>query len=150
MSKIIQIRLANSADAGALAVLNQEFNESTLTSEEIESHLQKGLHPEIVLIVEVDNRVVGFACVIMMSSICYPHPWAELIELYIQPQFRRQGLGRALVEESERMARERSATGMHLLTGVANTAGQALYSALGYTKQPDLSFQKWLKHEGDG
>ena len=150
MPKIVRVRLANPADADALAVMNQEFNEISMTPAKIESQLRKGLRSEMVLVAEVENQVVGFACVQMMSSVCYPHPWAELIELYIQPQFRRQGLGRALVQESERMARERGATGMHLLTGVANTAGQALYSALGYTKQPDLSFQKWLKHERDG
>jgi ribosomal protein S18 acetylase RimI-like enzyme len=141
----VHVRLANPDDASALAALNREFNEGSMTSEEIKSRLQAGSGSEIVLMVEVDSQAVGFACVQMMSSVCYPHSWAELTELYVQPSYRRRGLGRALVQESERMAKERGATEIHLLTGVGNTAGQALYSRLGYIKRPHLSFQKSLK-----
>ena len=59
------IRLAHPKDAEALAKLNQDFNNSPATADSVRSDLQKGTGSEIVLVAEVDNKVVGFACVQM-------------------------------------------------------------------------------------
>lgn len=145
MSEIVHVRLVNPDDAAVLAAMNQEFNESRVTPEQVASRLHAGLGSETVLVIEVDSQVVGFACVQLISSVCYPHSWAELTELYVQPSYRRRGLGRILVQESEQMAKEQGATEVHIRTGVANVAGQALYSMLGYIKRTELLFQKCLK-----
>jgi ribosomal protein S18 acetylase RimI-like enzyme len=147
MSEAVRVRLANPDDAAVLAAMNQEFNEIFMTPEQVESRLRAGLGSETVLVVEVDGQVVGFSCIQVMSSVCYAHPWAELTELYVQPSFRRRGLGRDLVQESERMAKEQGATRIHLLTGVENMAGRALYTTLGYIKESELLFHKCLKEK---
>lgn len=140
-----KIRLAEPEDAVALAALNRDFNGSPVTSGQIESLLRSGTDPEVVLVAEVEGCVAGFACLRTMSSVCYPHPWAELTELYVQPSHRRCGIGRALVQEAERVARAQGAVEMHLLAGAENAAGQALYRALGYQAQPRISLWKRLE-----
>ena len=80
----------------------------------------------------------------IMRSWCYRGSWATLVELYVQPAFRRRGLGRQLVECCEKLAAEDGITEMGLLTGSANAAGQALYASMGYQAEQKLSLNKSL------
>ena len=139
------IRLAHPKDAEALAKLNQDFNNSPATADSVRSDLQKGTGSEIVLVAEVDNKVVGFACVQMLTSVCYPEPWAELMELYVDPAYRQQGLGGALVQESDKQARERGATEIYLITNQKNKPAQGPYRSQNYELQPHLVYEKQLK-----
>ena len=48
---------------------------------------------------------------------------------------RRRGVGRALMERSERLARETGAVGLTLSTAVDNLRAQHLYEATGYRRE---------------
>jgi ribosomal protein S18 acetylase RimI-like enzyme len=52
-------------------------------------------------------------------------------ELYVVPERRRQGLGRALMEAAIEVARAGGATHMDLGTGEDDVAARALYESLG-------------------
>jgi ribosomal protein S18 acetylase RimI-like enzyme len=56
-----------------------------------------------------------------------------LAELYVAPEKRGQGMGRALMEAAIELAREEGARGMDLGTGEHDTAARALYESLGFT-----------------
>lgn len=63
-------------------------------------------------------------------------PWHERLVLwflYIQPAWRRRGVGRALLERAEDHGRELGATHVWLETSSANVPGVAAYARLGYT-----------------
>ncbi|MET0282826.1 MAG: GNAT family N-acetyltransferase [Polyangiales bacterium] len=80
-------------------------------------------------VAEVDGVVRGFATVEY-------EPWRERLALwflYIGPAWRRQGLGRALLQEVERHGREVGATHVWLETSSANVPGVRAYARLGYT-----------------
>ena len=79
-----------------------------------------------------------------MGSWCYRGRWATLVELYVQPAFRRRSLGRQLVGRCEQLSQEKGITEMGLLTGSSNTAGKALYMSMGYQVDQQLSLNKSL------
>jgi GNAT superfamily N-acetyltransferase len=105
MGESFQVRAAQLDDAVALAALNHEFNDVAMPPGQIAACLRSDRHSELVVVAEVTDHVIGAACVQIMMSMCYPQPWAELTELYVRESHRGQGIGGALVHETERLAR---------------------------------------------
>ncbi|HSK15282.1 MAG TPA: GNAT family N-acetyltransferase [Gaiellaceae bacterium] len=67
-----------------------------------------------------------------------PHPASEHVAdlgLMVAKEFRRQGIGRALMEEAERWAREVGVRKLELHVFPHNEAAIALYEALGYERE---------------
>jgi ribosomal protein S18 acetylase RimI-like enzyme len=58
-----------------------------------------------------------------------------LAELYVAPERRGQGLGRALMEAAIKLARREGATYMDLGTGEDDVAARALYKSLGFSNR---------------
>jgi ribosomal protein S18 acetylase RimI-like enzyme len=82
----------------------------------------------------------GFAQVVLMPSIYSDRPGAYLGELYIVPELRGRGLGRALLEAAMELARDRGADHIDLNTAETDTAARGLYESMGFTNregQPD-------------
>jgi ribosomal protein S18 acetylase RimI-like enzyme len=69
-----------------------------------------------------------------------PQIWAQalecyLAELYVVPDRRGRGLGRALMEAAIELARREGAKYMDLGTGEDDTAARALYESLGFSNR---------------
>jgi ribosomal protein S18 acetylase RimI-like enzyme len=69
-----------------------------------------------------------------------PAIWTEgldcyLEELYVAPDRRGQGLGRALMEAAIELARRQGATRMDLGTSEDDVVARALYESLGFTNR---------------
>ena len=60
---------------------------------------------------------------------------AHLEELYVLPERRGHGLGRALLEAAMEHARERGAAHIDLGTGESDVAARALYESAGFTNR---------------
>jgi ribosomal protein S18 acetylase RimI-like enzyme len=58
-------------------------------------------------------------------------PKLMLYEIGTAPQFRRRGVGRALIEAAKALGRSRSASLMFAITGSRNTAAMRLYASTG-------------------
>jgi predicted N-acetyltransferase YhbS len=78
-----------------------------------------------VRVAEVDGEVVGF--VVLFERV---EDGCELDGLFVEPERMRGGVGRALVREAVRMARERGAAHIDV---VANPQAVAFYEAVGFT-----------------
>src|SRR6478609_7451539 len=126
------IRTATSADAGELARMNAAFNGVSDSAAQIGARVIVCADIEVAILAELDGQVGGFACVRVVPCVLYAEPYAELTELYVEPAFRRRGLGRALIAHAEQLAHARGATDLVIMTGVGNAAAQALYRAAGY------------------
>jgi ribosomal protein S18 acetylase RimI-like enzyme len=129
---MIHIRLATSADAPALARMNEAFNGASDTAEQIAVRIAACAAIETPIVAELQGQICGFACVRVVPCVLYAEPYAELTELYVEPAFRRRGLGRQLIARAEQLARERGAAELLIMTGTGNTAAQALYRSEGY------------------
>ena len=64
-----------------------------------------------------------------------------LNDLYVDPDARRSGVGRALLEAAHAFARSRGAVRVSLETARDNAAAQRLYDALGYER--DAAFYRY-------
>ncbi|MHB0998340.1 MAG: GNAT family N-acetyltransferase [Armatimonadota bacterium] len=138
------IRLADAGDASQLSVLNQEFNNSNASADDIAAYLANSPAHEKTVVADLDGEIIGFACVQVYRSWCYLEPWAELTELYVKPGYRRCGYARAMVTLLEQFAREAGATDIFLVTGEMNMAAQSLYRSCGYDSDQTSSFCKEL------
>ncbi|MFD3540350.1 GNAT family N-acetyltransferase [Streptomyces sp. NPDC058662] len=78
---------------------------------------------------------VGFAQVYRtFSSLALRTAWV-LSDLYVAPEGRRTGAGRAMLREVLRRARESGASGVQLETAYDNTVAQGLYEAEGFVRE---------------
>jgi len=58
---------------------------------------------------------------------------AEIFSMYVEPEFRRKGIGKALIERAIKSARERNTVQQIYLTVVSsNKTAKALYESLGF------------------
>jgi len=66
-------------------------------------------------------------------------------ELYIEPQYRRQGIGRRAMQFVEERARELGVNAIHLEVDQGNDAAAELYRRAGYDDHARFLMTKWLK-----
>jgi predicted N-acetyltransferase YhbS len=78
----------------------------------------------LVRVAEQNGVVVGFAVLLERSADA-----CELDGLFVEPERMRAGVGRRLVEDARRIARERGARRIDV---VANPQGVAFYEAVGF------------------
>ena len=67
-----------------------------------------------------------------MTDSLDPDPYAELSDLFVEPESRRLGVASRLVKYAEGIARERGASHLVVLTGQKNTEALAFYRSAGY------------------
>jgi ribosomal protein S18 acetylase RimI-like enzyme len=115
-----------------LARLNTAFNDVDDPPARLAERLADPRCVEIPLVADLDGKVVGFAALRLVPQVFYEGPYAELTELYVEPEHRRVGAGRALIEHAERLAKEGGAREMLLSVGAKNAEAQGFYRALGY------------------
>jgi ribosomal protein S18 acetylase RimI-like enzyme len=73
----------------------------------------------------------------VFSSVNLSRQWI-LNDLFVLPEARKQGYGRALVERAHQLANETQANGLVLETAVTNTAAQRLYESLGWKRDEEF------------
>ena len=68
-----------------------------------------------------------------------------LYDLYVAPQARRLGAGKALMDRAQQFAAETKAWGLWLETAVDNVPGQKLYERQGWIRDEEFyRYQKML------
>ena len=67
-----QVRLAQRSDAAQLAVLNREFNDCALSAQQVADGLDCCPNSEVTVVAEMNGELVGFACMQVYRSWCYP------------------------------------------------------------------------------
>jgi ribosomal protein S18 acetylase RimI-like enzyme len=130
------VRRASVRDADAAGRLlddfNREFDEPTpgpqVLAERVRALLE---HGDTIVLLGGEGpdglAVLRFRPAIWTAALeCY------LAELYVAPDRRGQGLGRALMQEAVEVARAEGADHMDLGTGEDDVAARALYESLGF------------------
>ncbi|MBI4416930.1 MAG: GNAT family N-acetyltransferase [Euryarchaeota archaeon] len=82
-----------------------------------------------------EGRVAGYAIVGGASSMLSPMPFGFLYDIWVAPQFRRQGVARRLLQEAERWCRGRGFRTLRLEVGARNAAARALYASAGFQEE---------------
>ena len=134
-----QIRLANAVDAPVLGRLlhafNLEFGESTPNAEVIAERAAPLIESGEVTVLFAGRGPDGFAELRFRPSLYTGALDAYLEELYVVPERRGRGLGRALLEAAMEHAKERGAARIELGTSEDDVAARALYESAGFTNR---------------
>jgi ribosomal protein S18 acetylase RimI-like enzyme len=132
------IRVAGSEDCAAIGELldafNREFHDPTPGPAKLERRLRELIASGDTAVLLVGPGPDGLAVLRFRPGI-----WSEalecyLAELYVVPERRGQGLGRALMLAAIGLARERGADHMDLNSGEQDLAARALYESLGFSR----------------
>ncbi|MEU6313495.1 GNAT family N-acetyltransferase [Streptomyces sp. NPDC047014] len=136
------VRVAGEADLGTAAALFRgylDFYEVAITDPDApRAFLAERIAKDesLVLLAEVPGLgTVGFAQVYRTFSSLSLKPGWVLNDLYVAPEGRRTGAGRALLHEVLRRAREAGVAGVALETAYDNTVAQSLYEAEGFVRE---------------
>ncbi|WP_423148029.1 GNAT family N-acetyltransferase [Rubrolithibacter danxiaensis] len=104
----------------------------------IEERLRK---EESVIFVAFDTVPVGFAQLYPKYSSARAEKNWILNDLFVEPEFRKRGVGAMLIKASVEFAKSKGAKFVQLETATDNFSAQRLYEATGFKKQePDDKF----------
>ena len=92
----------------------------------------------VIFLAVADGEIVGFTQLYpSFSSVSMKRLWV-LNDLFVEPDARQSGAGRALVLRAERWATETGAKGLTLSTQVTNQSAQRLYEACGWSTDDEF------------
>jgi GNAT superfamily N-acetyltransferase len=148
------IRLASAADAPTfgrlLHAFSAEFEEPTPSADVIAERAAPLIESGEVTVLFGGEGPDGFAELRFRPSLYTGALDAYLEELYVVPERRGHGLGRALLEAAMDHARERGAARIDLGTSEDDTAALALYESAGFTnREGGPAGPKMLYYERD-
>src|SRR5256886_7059447 len=148
-AQFAECREVGKADAPKLVPLfeafyGQWFGEP-VTSQTVQRRIDHATGIETLVVAEADGQILGFASLRLVPSLDST-PYAELSDLFVAGPYRRQGVGRRLLEFVEKRARERGADRLVLTTGLKNVDAPRFHRAIGFADHA-LLMKKSL---GDG
>lgn len=99
----------------------------------VEARLRNG--ESFVLLAETPTQgAVGFCQLYPTFCSVEARPIFSLYDLYVRPDVRRSGAGRALLLAAERLAQDQGKARMDLTTARTNSPAQAAYASLGWVR----------------
>jgi ribosomal protein S18 acetylase RimI-like enzyme len=132
------IRLAGSNDCAAagklLDAFNREYDDPTPGPDKLEQRLRELIEGGDTVVLLGGDGPDALAVLRFRRSIWTEGLECYLAELYVVPERRGQGLGRALMLAAIELARERGADYMDLNTGEQDAAARELYESLGFSR----------------
>ena len=134
-----RVRKAGPDDARIAAKLmhdfNTEFDEEIDDPDVLERRYRAELPDGELVVLFGGEGPDGFAQLRYRKQVYSDAPAANLEELYVVPERRGQGLGRALLEAAMEEARTHGADHIDLGTSVDDTAARGLYESAGFTNR---------------
>ncbi|MFL5900469.1 MAG: GNAT family N-acetyltransferase [Solirubrobacterales bacterium] len=88
-----------------------------------------------------DGELLGYACLYWHFTSLIPAETVLMNDLYVDPAARGKGVGRALIEASATVARERGAHHLEWVTAPDNETAQRLYGSTGAERS------SWIEYE---
>jgi GNAT superfamily N-acetyltransferase len=141
------IREAGPGDAAEVAALLVELGYPDNDVEDVRSRLAAWSREAagVVLVAEVDGRVVGTVAVAAILYLERGGRWGRIVALVVSSQRRGQGVGRRLVEAAEHAAVGFGCVAMEVTSTSRRTESHPFYRRLGYADWCDRS-ARYLKN----
>ena len=150
----VAVRQGEVADAETIARLlhdfNTEYGDFTPGPRALTERIRQLLDGGEITVLLGGEPPEGLALLRFRPSLWKESLDCYLEELYVVPERRGRGLGRALMEAAIELARDRGAADMHLGTSEDDVAARALYESLGFTNRegkPDGPIQYFYERE---
>ena len=133
------VRRAELADADAVGRLlhdfNTEYDDITPGPDALAERVRELIASGETIVLLAGGGPEGLAVLRFRPALWTSGLECYLSELYVVPNRRGQGLGRALMETALAVARKRGADSMDLGTGDEDVAARALYESLGFSNR---------------
>jgi GNAT superfamily N-acetyltransferase len=88
-----------------------------------------------------ESQLLGYACLYWTFTSLVPAEIVLMNDLYVVPEARGQGVGRALIEASAAVARERGAHHLQWVTAPDNETAQRLYNSTGASREGSIEYE---------
>jgi ribosomal protein S18 acetylase RimI-like enzyme len=135
----LSVRRADVADAEDIGRLrhdfNTEFDDITPGQSALAERMRQLMDSGETAVLLAGDGPDGLAVLRFRPAIWTDKLECYLAELYVVPDRRGQGLGRALMEAAIELARREGADHMDLGTGEDDVAARALYESLGFNNR---------------
>jgi GNAT superfamily N-acetyltransferase len=95
----------------------------------------------LLLGARAEGRFLGYACLYWHFTSTRARETVLMNDLYVEPEARGRGVGRALIEASADVARERGAAQLEWATAPDNHTAQRLYDSTGAARS------EWVEYE---
>ena len=141
---MVRIREAISDDLPALGKLFDEYRQFYQLPTEVETataYLKARLRAgESVVLIAADEAggLLGFTQLYPTWCSLLAGPVYVLYDLYVAPEARRHGVGRALLKAAAERGRRDKKLRMTLSTAKTNTAAQSVYESLGWERDNEF------------
>lgn len=138
----MKIRLANHSDIPSICMLYEKFYEYN-AEQQPNCYLaakESGGYPKGVIdgsngdifVAEEHGEILGFIHVEQEATPPYAsvahHKFTTIVDFYVDPQYRKKGIGKALLEKVKSWAKERSLDYLELFVLEENRIGQCFYN----------------------
>jgi len=132
----VQIREARESDYEEIMPLMNIFvGEDRYSRHDGDSYKKVLQSPtNFAFVVEDKGKIIGFVTSSIRTIIRYPKPIMELDELFVVEEYRKQGIGKQLIEKIESLAKEKDCHRMYIASADRFTTAHKFYEGLGYTK----------------
>ena len=141
----VSVRRARPGDEAEIARFEAAFD-NEVRDDETRRFLADDRH--VLLLGYLDDRPAGFVSAV---EVFHPDKPSELFlnEIGVIDEIRRQGVGRALIEELEHVGRERGCVNIWVLTDEENEPAMAMYASTGghWDGKPQVMFEYDLGRE---
>ncbi len=140
----LQIRSAVAADLPTIWQMIQDLAAYEKLSDAVEGSAELlrehlfGEHPYAgAILAELESRAVGLGIFFYNYSTFLTRPGIYLEDLYVQPDYRRRGIGKALLQYLAKLAVEKGCGRLEWTVLDWNASAIAFYESLGATVLPD-------------
>jgi ribosomal protein S18 acetylase RimI-like enzyme len=136
----IRIRIATLADLDVIAPMfdaYRQFYEQAADLALARSFIRDRLQNNESIVLLASNeaqQVVGFCQLYPTFCSVEAKPIYSLYDLFVNPEARRSGAGKGLLQAAEKLAAERGKARMDLNTARTNKPAQAAYESLGWVR----------------
>jgi ribosomal protein S18 acetylase RimI-like enzyme len=139
--KIIQAQIKNLEDLAPLFDDYRVFYKQDSDIEAAKSFLLNRLKQKdsVIYLAYINDKAVGFTQLYPLFSSVSMQPMYVLNDLFVDSNYRRKGIGEALINKAKAFSKEKQLKGLAIQTAYNNPA-QHLYERVGFKKDTDLQF----------
>jgi GNAT superfamily N-acetyltransferase len=133
----IKIRTARRSDTSRFADLMSVFKDVRLTPKEADNRLRMIANDagQSLAVATVDRFVVGLLAFRIRQNLESVSQYGEISAIVVDPDWQNEGIGHALLEHAEDLARKRKCIGLWLVSGFAREEeAHKFYEGAGFSR----------------
>lgn len=143
---VIRVRPALRSDSSRFAELMAEFSEVRLTARQVDSRFRLIANGpgQSLAVATVNGFVVGLVGFRLRHNLESASHYGEISAIVVDPGWRNRGVGRALLEYAETLARRRKCVGLWLVSGFGREENAHKFHDRAGFSRTGVRFVKWI------